>query len=259
MHAVHLVKAAAFATLLLSGIPAYSESSSVTASADCSYGKSGAFCGFTMKISGKIDASTVEKVQKGLTEIGEPLRALPHAGAKDWRFEIDSPGGSIDAAMEIGRIFRKLNAFVVVDRNSSCVSACPLAIAGATTRIIDGRVGIHRPFFATAPKDTTSDTVQRSYDKLLQNMRSYLQEMNVSERLVDDMIRIGPERVRFLTHSDLDGYGLGERDIVYDETLELAQAQKYGLDRLEYMRRKAQADRQCNDLACRNRILRSGQ
>lgn len=233
----------------------------VDAGVHCRYFQDGKLCGFTMKIDGEIDASTVEKVRKGLAEIREPLLLLPQAGWGE-RIEINSPGGSVDAAITIGRMLRKISAPIFVERGASCISSCVLILAGAVSRNIDGRVAIHRPYLNNAPQPLTSAAIQGAYDQTLQSIRLYLREMNVSDRLADDMVRIVPEQVRFLTASELDGYGLGARDPVYHETLELAQAQKYGLDRREYMRRKAIVERECvrdSRLACRDRIMKTGQ
>ena len=245
----------------ITNMTAHAAPATVDAGVNCSYMQDWKLCTFTMKIDGEIDASTVKKVREGLAEVRAPLWLLPPAGYGE-RFEINSPGGSVDAAIEIGRMLRKIDAPVFVEAGASCISACVLILAGATSRQINGRVGIHRPYLINAPQPLTSTAVQGAYDQTLQSIRLFLREMNVGDRLADDMVRIVPEQVRFLTASELDGYGLGERDPVYHETLELAQAQKYGLDRREYMRRKALVDRECvreSRLPCRDRIMKTGQ
>ena len=73
--------------------------------------------------------------------------------------------------------------------------------------------------------------------------------MNVSDKLADDMMMVPPENVRFLSGIDLANYGLGFIDPVTQETRELNEARKRGLNRQEYMRRKAKSEMLCNTRA----------
>jgi hypothetical protein len=41
-------------------------------------------------------------------------------------------------------------------------------------------------------------------------MRSYLREMNVDIRLADEMLRIDPDQVRYLSRAELNDYRVGE-------------------------------------------------
>jgi hypothetical protein len=78
-------------------------------------------------------------------------------------------------------------------------------------------------------------------DKLV----AYLSSMNVDRALADDMMKIPPENIRYLTPADLNRYGLLERDPVAEETAALKEASKYGLSRSEYMKRKASIKEVC--------------
>jgi hypothetical protein len=110
-------------------------------------------------------------------------------------------------------------------------------------------------------------------------MRSYLHEMNVSERLADDMLAIAPERVHMLSLAELDAYGLAgvdpaeqQRRAIENEVRDVEEANKMRLDRREYTRRKALGDSLCLFTAagepmtdyselwkCKQRVLQSGQ
>jgi hypothetical protein len=111
-----------------------------------------------------------------------------------------------------------------------------------------GMVGIHRPYFdlPSGSQPLTPDEVRGSYQQMLQEMRAYLREMNVSERLADDMLAIEPADVRYLSNKQLDDYGLRYIDPIEQETIDLQEAQHWGLDRREYMRRKALQKTNCN-------------
>jgi hypothetical protein len=118
----------------------------------------------------------------------------------------------------------------------------------------------------------TVDQVKNAYRGALQEMRSYLREMNVSDRLADDMLAIEPENVHYLTQVELRGYGLLGVDPVEQETRAIEkevenvqEANQLGLDRQEYTRRKALGESVCSNLSiyqredCKRRLLRTGQ
>ena len=113
---------------------------------------------------------------------------------------------------------------------------------------------IHRPYFLNAPTGTKSaEQIENNYQSVLDVMRSYLGEMNVDVRLADQMLRIDPDRVRYLTRAELDDFGIGEGQPPVDveteakmkEAVALKAAMAYGLSRLEYMRRDNLVDKTC--------------
>jgi hypothetical protein len=69
--------------------------------------------------------------------------------------------------------------------------------------------------------------------------------MNVSPRLIDDMLVVPPERVRWLSKAELDGYGMGSEDPVYAESLILEGAKKYGVSPAEYRDREQRTVTEC--------------
>src|SRR6202165_3264803 len=95
--------------------------------------------------------------------------------------------------------------------NGVCFSACVFILAGAVDRQIgkSDQVGIHRPYLRSTPeKPLEADQVKQAYSRTLQDMRSYLREMNVSQRLADDMLATEPENNRILTEAELKAYRL---------------------------------------------------
>jgi ATP-dependent protease ClpP protease subunit len=219
--------------------------------------------GIAMDINGTIDAATLDNVTKlfeqfhqaeasgGSTNCertsGNDLSAFGN------HFGINSNGGNVVAAMAIGRLLRKENAWLGI--NGVCISACVLILAGAIDRQIakDGQVGIHRPYLSTNPqKPLTTDQVKAAYSLMLKELRAYLREMNVSSRLADDMLATEPERVRYLTLVELKDFGLGrvdpaeqQRRAIEKEARDIKEANRMGLDRQEYTRRKALGDSSC--------------
>jgi hypothetical protein len=241
--------------------------------------------GLTMDIRGKIDTSTLAGVRQLFDQYHEAQTSTGSDKCERTRgndlsalgthFEISSRGGYLVAAMAIGRIFRKENAWLMV--NGPCVSSCVFILAGAVDRQIGkgGYVGIHRPYLGTSTQNL--DQVREAYRRVLKDMRAYLREMDVSDRLADDMLAIEPEDVRILTNSELKKYRLEgpvpaerQRVAIEREANDVQKANQLGIDRLEYTRRKALA-RSCIYTAageveisqsaffsCKERILKTG-
>jgi hypothetical protein len=105
-------------------------------------------------------------------------------------------------------------------------------------------------------------------------MRSYLSEMNVSQRLANDMLATEPENNRILTEAELKAYRLTgvdpaeqQRRAIQKEAADIKEANELGLDRLEYTRRKSLGGILCDNLstgdysafiACKRSILKHG-
>ena len=198
------------------------------------------------KIDGDINSSTVEKVRR-LLELTHDA-AVQHKTDADfaWGFELDSQGGSVAAAMAIGRLFRKERVWVTVPYWAQCHSACVLILVGAVNRLIFGKVGIHRPFLEVPQQEVTPEIIRVSYQHMLQDLRTYFSEMDISEQLADDMLRIEPSNIRLLNDAALVRYGITPTDPIEQETMDLQDAQFWGInDRQEYIRRKSFAATTC--------------
>jgi ATP-dependent protease ClpP protease subunit len=244
-----------------------------------------------MQIEGEIDAATVDKVRRlfdeqhevfakgGTTDVAARPGSSIKCTAYGVGYEINSQGGDVNAAIAIGRMFRKERAHLQVNENSVCISACVLILAGAVERPVSGAIGIHRPYLRTTPQQPlTANQVKDAYRTMLQDIRLYLREMNVSERLADDMLATEPERVHILTKAELKSYGLAGVDpteqqtrAIESEARDVQEANTLGLDRREYTRRKALGIESCvynsstgnlmtssEMLDCRRRILTIG-
>jgi hypothetical protein len=98
---------------------------------------------------------------------------------------------------------------------------------------------------------------------MLEAMRSYLREMNVSEALANAMLQVPPENLRILNANDRDQFALTPVDPVTQETFDLRQASLLDIDRSEYNRRKSLAQKECGGPAalgtpCYRNIMKNG-
>jgi hypothetical protein len=140
-------------------------------------------------------------------------------------FILISPGGNVNAAINIGRLFRKYLIAVfspvqaygvregfwgsengqIVDWCSGheciCASACALIWLGAVNR--EGEIGLHRP--------TTNDPTFKSlsaaeassvYRRVLQSMSAYLGEMEVPRPMVDAMLNTASSEIQWVDQDD---------------------------------------------------------
>ena|GEM_PF-1153420 len=157
---------------------------------------------------------------------------------------LNTPGGDVATAINIGKYLRSMNAWATVDDNASCLSSCVFILAGATTREIFGRVGIHRPYdpFTIDASYKSQRSKYKKYEKMI---KGYLEEMNIQPKLYDDMIYISPQNIKYLSKSELASYGLVANDPYTEEANAAKEASEYGISRVEYAKRRAQIDSIC--------------
>jgi len=70
--------------------------------------------------------------------------------------------------------------------------------------------------------------------------------MNVNVALYDDMFRISPSNIRFLTREELEKYGMTDIDPYVEEALVTSLANEMHLSKGEYLRREARIKTECN-------------
>ena len=199
---------------------------------------------------GSISTTSVSAFRRMLGYGEAAFAALPPGRHLKYRALLNSPGGSVGAAMEFGRLLREKSASTNVNPNQQCVSACVLALIGGPERSVDGEVGIHRPYldFDGKAQPPTAAQIQTTTNQVRDQMVAYLAEMNVPRKIVDDMMLIPPERVMKLNHRDLAAYGIFSNDPVYNEEIDIRIAKEFGLPRAEYMKRKLSVIRYCSSL-----------
>lgn len=180
-----------------------------------------------------------------------------------YQVRLDSLGGDVETAIAMGRIVRLDKAAVAVLREGKCISSCIFVLAGGAIRYVAGPVGIHRPF---APVDarTTAQLQKVNYERLEKDIKSFLQAVNIPAELYDHMLRIPPDRVKFLSKDELQRYGLSEDDPYEDAARIAGIAASMGITAEELIRRQAKANAQCSsnnsdeNARCYTRILKEG-
>lgn len=157
---------------------------------------------------------------------------------------LDSTGGDVASSLQIGRFLRKSDALATVWGDAKCLSACVYILAGAPHRAVGGVVGIHRPYDPNG-KETSEVAQKQKYKNLGTEIMAYLQEMNIPENLYEDSLFISPERIKILTQSDLQRYGLSEDDPYTNEADAAKKAKNLNLTRQQYAKLSARANQKC--------------
>ncbi len=179
-----------------------------------------------IEITGRITKSDVEKFAQ--------LVALLRPTVEVLDVDLDSPGGDVFAAMQIGEIVRRDWLMTSVPDEppaKGCMSACVLILAAGAVRIVghDSRVGIHRPYFDQvlfAGLDRSQ--AKAKYDALSQSVAAYLAKMGMSERLHQDMMKVPSNESRLLSYDDMKAFNLSGEDAGYSEWLRAKNIAKYG-------------------------------
>jgi hypothetical protein len=132
---------------------------------------------------------------------------------------LNSPGGSLLAGLELGRLIRKAGFFTAVrargtlnlklgnDRHNAdpgvCLSACTLAYLGGTFRWLDPKsvYGVHR---ISGNGDFGPDAAQVASSMVVQ----YIREMGGDTDLFDEMTRAGREEINVLSKRHLEALGV---------------------------------------------------
>ena len=170
-------------------------------------------CVFTVRLRGVLDESRLRLIQQALEWRNRVARALRRDVA--FRVDVDSPGGRVFAAMEIGRRLRSAGASISVGEGAACVSSCVFLLMGAVERrVSDGAwVGIHRPSLRESGRASGDNGGQDAVvDAMAEGIRLYAEQMNVPRGIVDEMMSIPSDRVKRLTRQELAEYGIFPAD-----------------------------------------------
>lgn len=158
----------------------------------------------------------------GEIDSGAPSRlaeALKRTGGYSADVYINSPGGSLAAGIEMGRLLRRAGAnthigALIADPDfklgstvgkkptpGSCHSACALAFLGGVYRYQGGnsKYGVHRFWTRSAPSKDDLDNAQI----ISAAITSYIREMDVDPALFDLMVQAGKDSIRILSQSEL--------------------------------------------------------
>lgn len=154
-------------------------------------------------IDGVIDENTPRQLENALSGLGQ----------SQWVF-LNSPGGSLFAGLETGRILRKYSSTTYVGEYrftgnqtsrprvydvdpGKCESACAFAFMGGYYRFMyseESKLGVHRFWDASGPKSSDLDRGQIITTAVV----NYLTEMSVEPSLMSHVVSADKQSMRYL-------------------------------------------------------------
>ncbi|NZA27580.1 hypothetical protein H0E84_14465 [Luteimonas sp. SJ-92] len=174
-----------------------------------------------LRYKGRITAeftALMERVTEVADELGIGKRVL----------DIDSAGGQVEDAMAVGDFIAESRWTIWVREGSVCHSACVFVLGAGDTRLITGRVGIHR-IIRMSSTATTRAELNTELRAVYDRVQAYLERNGVAVAIADLMMAVPNRNLRLLTVDELQLYGLDGVNPAQDD-----------LDRLRLMRKCGQ-------------------
>ena len=134
---------------------------------------------------------------------------------------LNSNGGDVATSMKIGRAIRNSQLITAVHENNLCASACILILSGGVWRYIreTAKLGLHRPYFTNQMQAGTSEykNFQDAYNQIIEMHRRYFLEMRIDTRLLQEMIQIPSNDIKWISEQKAKEYALLGEDPIYSE------------------------------------------
>jgi hypothetical protein len=193
-----------------------------------------------VEISGDIQRSAVSSLTVALVKAKRLTKANELSGDPVVLVFLNSRGGEITAAIEMGKLLRANAANVWIDSSAECSSACVLVLAGGVSRSAAGgaKIGLHRPFYRPSEFAALSySDSQNSYTHLAKTVKTYLSEMGIADGLFDAMMRVPSNHTNFVSLEVAEDWHLLGKDPAYEEWQRARALQTLGRERQEMLDR----------------------
>lgn len=140
---------------------------------------------------------------------------------------IQSPGGTVVGAMQLGMVFRKIGAAVIVATAydvagspeievgpGDCMSACVYAFIGGKRRVVPpvSRLGIHRMVINEQVMSASGGLeTQRTFGSsdIVSSLAAYTKAMGVDPKVIGYAETISPDALHVVTASEIARWRLG--------------------------------------------------
>ncbi len=123
------------------------------------------------------------------------------------RLVLQSSGGSVSDALELGRFIRERNIATEMRSEEVCYSACPYLLAAGVTRTIaeTASVGVHQHYFGQStilPAAFAVEDIQRGQGEVM----AYLDEMGIDPLVMQHALTTPPDEIYVLLREELARY-----------------------------------------------------
>ncbi|WP_415402384.1 hypothetical protein [Tateyamaria sp. SN3-11] len=121
---------------------------------------------------------------------------------------LQSPGGSVQDALALGRHIRAQGITTQMLSGEFCYSACPYLLAAGASRDIDpdASVGVHQHYFGEntfLPAAFAVEDIQRGQGEVM----TYLDEMGIDPLVMQHALSTPPDQIYVLLPEELEEYG----------------------------------------------------
>ena len=157
--------------------------------------------GDAILLEGAIDGGDAARILKLIKELPQaPTRAI-----------LNSPGGSVGDALELGRALRLAGMDTELRSGDICYSACPYLLAAGVTRTVpdDAFVGVHQHNFGEStllPAFAAMEDIQRGQGEVMR----YLDQMGIDPLLMQHALVTPPDEIYVLLPEELVRYKIIE-------------------------------------------------
>lgn len=171
-----------------------------------------------LRYKGKVTAEFGTLVER-VTEVADSMDIGKRV------LDIDSAGGQVEDAIQAGDFIAESRWTIWVREGAICHSACVFILSAGDTRMIAGRVGIHR-IIRMSSTATTRAELNAELRVVYERVRDYLERNGAATAVADQMMAVPNRGLRLLTSEELQLYGLDGVNPAQDD-----------LDRLRLMRK----------------------
>ncbi|MFG6568977.1 hypothetical protein [Sulfitobacter sp. 1A13679] len=149
-------------------------------------------------LEGAIEAGDAERIVKQLSE----LTPTPE------EIYLNSPGGSVRDALELGRFLRREGLDTALREGDICYSACPYLLAAGAARTVpeSASVGVHQHYFGEStilPAFVAVEDIQRGQGEVMR----YLDDMGIDPMVMQHALVTPPDEIYVLLPEELRRYG----------------------------------------------------
>lgn len=153
--------------------------------------------GSVYRLEGGIDEGDAERVRKLLVQASPPPTELI----------LQSPGGVVSEALELGRFIRAEGIATRMLAGEICYSACPYVLAAGVSRTIPdaASVGVHQHYFGEStllPASFAVEDIQRGQGEVM----IYLDTMGIDPLVMQHALTTPPEEIYVLLPEELERY-----------------------------------------------------
>lgn len=153
--------------------------------------------GDAILLEGAIEGGDAARILKLIEELPQaPTRAI-----------LNSPGGSVQDALELGRALRRAGMQTQMRSGDICYSACPYLLVAGVSRTVpdDAFVGVHQHYFGEStllPAFVAVEDIQRGQGEVMR----YLDQMGIDPLVMSHALVTPPDEIYVLLPEELREY-----------------------------------------------------